>query len=528
LGRLGAALVSVCLLLAGQEVRAGRVFLMGVDGAGWSVIDPMLAEGALPNFAALARDGVTANLETVEPLNSPTVWTSIATGRSPDVHTIKDFFATALDRPVETVFERLAAQGYRVGLYEYLKTWPPRPLPGGFVIPGWTRRDDAITPADAFARAGLASPFVYSLDGLRNRIDFLENSRSELRHKARQWNELVRAFDLQAGAVTFYAVDALGHRFWLDSFPEQFEDAPRAAEPAHRNVIPEAVAGVDAALGEIRGALDPEDVLIVASDHGFQAGDPEGRVWTSSLDEPLAEQGLVPERDAFRFVSQFYVVLIRVQPGPFEARDALTDRLAALLREARSTNGDPLYSVDVLDAVERPADQRRPWTNRLRQWAVRTFARLMFDVEIKTDAHAYVLAWPDADVLDGLWPKGRVVFAGRERPLSDVLFPDGFTGTHHETAVFLAAGGAIGARPDRAELSVLDLAPLVFYLAGAPIPDDLEGQLPEHLIEPEALALRPARTVDATILPTLPPLRAEAGGDEEALLERLKAMGYVQ
>ena len=89
------------------------------------MIDPLIAEGALPHFAALAKDGVSADLATVEPVNSPTVWTSIATGRSPEAHGITNFFDTALDRQVPTVFERLAAGGRRVGLYDYLATWPP-------------------------------------------------------------------------------------------------------------------------------------------------------------------------------------------------------------------------------------------------------------------------------------------------------------------------------------------------------------------------------------------------------------------
>lgn len=518
---------------AAPPAPGGRVVLVGVDGAGWPLLDPLLAEGALPHLAALLRDGGSAELATVEPVNSPTVWTSIATGRSPDVHRIRDFFSTALDRPVPTIFERLAAQGYRVGLYDWLKTWPPQPLPGGFVIPGWTRRDDAVQPPDVFARAGHEPPYRYSNRDLRNRKDYLRETRRELQQKAPQWNALASAFDLQVGAVTFYSVDALAHRFWLDAFPEQFDGATRAPVPAHRGAIREAAIGIDAALGEIRSALAPEDVLILASDHGFQAGDPEGRVWTSSLDGPLAEQGLVPGH-AFRFVGQFYAVVIRVLPGPFEPREALTERLAGLLRDAHSLEGEALYTVDVLDGRERPPGHERTLWNRLRQWGVRTFVRWAFQVDFDTDAHAYVIARSDPDVLDPLWPDGSVVFAGRERPLREILYAESFTGAHHPTAAFAAAGGPIRARAARGALSVLDLAPLVAYLAGAPIPDDLEGRLPEEWIDPEWLATHPPRRVPADELPVLTPLSAtppSEGGPapgEEELLERLRAMGYVR
>ena len=526
-----ASLVPIVFLLLAAPATAGRVVLVGVDGAGWSLIDPLLAEGALPHLASLLKDGASADLATVEPVNSPTVWTSIATGRSPDVHKIRDFFSTGLDRPVPTIFERLAAQGLRVGLYDYLKTWPPRRLPGGFVIPGWTRRDGAVQPPDVFERAGRAPAYRYSNRNLRNRIDFIRSARRELTEKAPQWNALVRAFDPQVGAVTFYSVDALGHRFWLDAFPEQFERAPREPVDEHRGVIREAVVGVDAALGAIRGGLGPDDVLLLASDHGFQAGDPEGRVWTSSLDALLEEEGLVADRDPFRFVGQFFAVVIRVRPGPFESRDALTDRLAGLLRGASSKDGEALYTVDVLDARERPPGHARSLLNRLRQWGVRTFARYAFHVDFGSEAHAFILARPDADVLDPLWPNGRVLFAGKERPIAEILYAEDFNGDHHPTAVFAVAGGPIAANPTRGSLSVLDLAPLIAYLAEAPIPDDLEGRLPIELIDPEYLAAHPPRYVAAAELPILPPLGADAAAPlagEEELLEQLKAMGYVR
>ncbi|MFP8881794.1 MAG: alkaline phosphatase family protein, partial [Myxococcota bacterium] len=94
------------------------VTLIGVDGASWNLIDPMLASGELPNIAALIARGATANLETVEPVTSPVVWTSIATGRSPAAHGVTDFFATRLSIRAPSSFERLAHSGLRVGLYD--------------------------------------------------------------------------------------------------------------------------------------------------------------------------------------------------------------------------------------------------------------------------------------------------------------------------------------------------------------------------------------------------------------------------
>jgi hypothetical protein len=524
-------LLLAAALLTPPAARAGRVVLFGVDGASWSVIDPLIAEGALPHLAALARDGVHAELETVEPVNSPTVWTSIATGRSPSAHGISNFLQTALDRRVPTVFERLAAAGRRVGLYDYLVSWPPTPLPRGFVIPGWTKRDEAVEPRDVFERAGLLPAYRYSLDGLRLRPEYLENARRELAHKAPQWRALAGAFDVEVGAVTFYTVDALSHRFWRDAFPEQFAGDGLAPDPAYRGVIREAMVGIDRALGEVRAGLAPEDVLVVVSDHGFQADDDgDRRIWTSSLGGVLAEQGLVEERDPFRFVSQFYAVAIRVLPGPFEERDALTERLVSAIGELRSLpGGEALYSVDVVDGAARPAGRERPVAARIRQWVVRQAARWMLDLEFGAEAHAWVVARPNGDALDRLWPDGRVASNGSEWPARELAGPDDFSGRHHPTAVFLAAGGPIRKRAERLHLSVLQIAPLLFHVAGEPIPDDLERPLPVHVLDPKWIAAHPARSVPAASLPAPPrPGGAGSEGGDEELRERLRAMGYIR
>jgi hypothetical protein len=221
---------------------------------------------------------------------------------------------------------------------------------------------------------------------------------------------------------------------------------------------------------------------------------------------------------------------VRVQPGPLEERDALTERIAAALREIRAApDGEPLYSVFVLDDGERPPGRERPVGERIRQWVVRQGAWWVFGVEFGTDAHAWVLAQPRAKVLDALWPDGRVVANGSERPVSELAAPDDFTGAHHPTAIFLAAGGPIRAEPARLRLSVLEIAPLLFHLAGEPLPDDLERPLPVKLLDPDWLAAHPPRSVPAASLPAPPrPDGSGAGAGDEALRERLRSMGYIE
>jgi hypothetical protein len=526
--RLAHGAVLVLLLLAACDAGARpRVLLVGIDGGSWPLVDRGIAAGELPNFAALAARGVTAEMATVEPVISPTVWTSIATGRSPAAHGVTDFFRNRTHVRVPTAFERLAARGLRVGLYDYLVTWPPRTLPGGFVIPDWLRRDDRVTPPDVFARAGL-TPYAYSMEGVRTLAEFAANARRETSEKPARFLRLAEVFELDVGAIGFYSVDATGHRFWRAAFPKEF-DAPRSAEEERfAGVIGETLRGVDAALGQLVAALGPDDAVVVVSDHGFQAGSGASPIWSTRLRDRLGALGFDPERDQFVLEGEFFATSFRVLPGPAEKREPTLARLQALLESLRSAGGEPLLDVDVLPIAERPPEAQPSWGRWLRAGAVRHLLDWMYGVELDRPAYAYLLGRPRDAALRAAWPDGEVALGDRRLPLHEIFSLDEFTGTHAETAIFLAAGAPIAHVATRDRVSVLDVAALLFHLSGQPVPDDLEGRVPERLLDPARLAERPVRIVPAVELPGLPPEPAGAAVDDAVLMERLRALGYVQ
>jgi predicted AlkP superfamily phosphohydrolase/phosphomutase len=87
------ALMSVRCSGATSSVRHAkeRVFVMGFDG-----LDPTLARkwmdaGKLPNLKRLADEGTFRTLGSTQPSESPTAWSSFATGVNPGQHNIYDF-----------------------------------------------------------------------------------------------------------------------------------------------------------------------------------------------------------------------------------------------------------------------------------------------------------------------------------------------------------------------------------------------------------------------------------------------------
>ena len=57
-----------------------KVLLVGWDAADWKVIMPLVDAGKMPNLARFLEEGICGNLATLQPVLSPMLWTSIATG----------------------------------------------------------------------------------------------------------------------------------------------------------------------------------------------------------------------------------------------------------------------------------------------------------------------------------------------------------------------------------------------------------------------------------------------------------------
>lgn len=138
----------------------GRVVLFGIDGADWQVIDPLVASGRMPNMARVVREGSHGVLRSMQPSASPSLWTTIATGVSPDRHGIHGFVvgegmeetgpnaetrAAERDptgrnpavRPVTSAMRKapafwniLGRYGHRSGVVGWLVTWPAEPVEG--------------------------------------------------------------------------------------------------------------------------------------------------------------------------------------------------------------------------------------------------------------------------------------------------------------------------------------------------------------------------------------------------------------
>src|ERR1039457_2620672 len=61
----------------GKQARPAPLLVVGWDGGDWKLLDPLMQRGLLPNLSALVARGRTWNLETLNPMISPLIWTTL-------------------------------------------------------------------------------------------------------------------------------------------------------------------------------------------------------------------------------------------------------------------------------------------------------------------------------------------------------------------------------------------------------------------------------------------------------------------
>ena len=126
------------------ETSQPRLFFLGIDGATWTVLGPMLERGELPAFQRLVDEGVSLpRFDTLRITHSPVIWTTVATGRRPADHGIRGFTAelpngdkipvTSSLRKARAIWELANRRGVSTGVIGWWATWPAEEVDGYMV-----------------------------------------------------------------------------------------------------------------------------------------------------------------------------------------------------------------------------------------------------------------------------------------------------------------------------------------------------------------------------------------------------------
>lgn len=327
--RAGVALALLAIALAGcrssptsnapnkPSGKSGpRILLLACDGIEWNVVLPLLKAGDMPNLEALMKRGVFGTLRTYAPAKSPVIWTTVATGKTPEKHGITNFFKsgtngesipfTSADRRTKALWNILSDAGRTCVTIGWWNTFPVEPVRGCLVAQTNTMEDFRV-------RGIVKNTLVRGVEGqvfpperqneLLTLVDDVERELPDLLRRyfgdvvpvgspmnVQSWNAsawAVRADeayrriasklldeidDADLFTVYFGTTDVVGHRFWRFYEPRAFRHVPLPeAVRAMKDIIPNAYRHLDALIGELVRRVGDSTNIMVVSDHGMHA-----------------------------------------------------------------------------------------------------------------------------------------------------------------------------------------------------------------------------------------------------------------
>lgn len=498
-----------------------KLLVVGIDGATWSVVDPLIARGELPQLKRLRDIGASGTMQAFRyMLNSALLWTSINSGKLPEKHGIEFFGATATDVRCKRTWDLLEEHGWRVGVCGELVTWPPRQI-NGFLVPDLFALGPETYPAELrflqeialgqkngeatkqripgaalrqLVRYGVrpkttaASAAFLARRKLRAHEPFLSWFWRKALLQPRLYTDvaaqLTKGLQLDYLSFHFHTTDTLSHRYWRYWDPTAFEDVDQEEVERYSDVIPAAYREADRTLGRLLSLAGPETTIVVVSDHGFK-------------------------------------------PIPYGQNYQYTLKLEYLMRLLDLTTGDTVPARLGPEHVFYLKDSSRKGAvaNLLSSVRIDSIDEPLFDVREGDGFVSFVLADRGRDLVGCSFTAsfGTFVF--------DDLFEDrGFvdSGTHHPDGIIIMAGNGVRRGQSLEPVSPLDVSPTLLTLAGIPVPRDMDGRVLSEALTEEFLSRHPITYCDSYESgDRLAPDGAIESEESDVVLERLKALGYL-
>lgn len=370
-------------------VRSGiRVLVIGLDGADWDRMDPMIREGRLPNIAGLVSGAARGRTALERPPLSPLLWTTVATGRFPDRHGILDFVerdpatgriipVTGRGRRVKALWNCVDDAGLESATIGWWATWPAEQVRGVMVSDRWSyslvslpedlRAGGIISPPSMQAEidAERVDPATLTAADLRRFLPLDQELRALLEgggesgaagveHPLLHLRRIVAATQsVEAAAsrilasrspdltlVYFEGIDEVGHRFARYETPA-LPGVSRLEARRYGGVLDAFYRYQDEVVGRLLKAAGPKTTVVLLSDHGFARG----------AERPLEDPADLSGRAALWHVGSGILVLAgdpftRARLGEARLVDVAPTILAVLgLPVAEDLDGGPLMAA---------------------------------------------------------------------------------------------------------------------------------------------------------------------------------------
>ena len=564
-----------------------KVLIVGLDAATFDLIIPWIAEGKLPNLAALMKEGAWGKLASILPPITPPAWTSFMTGKNPGKHGIFHFleaqpgsyelrYLNAGSRRTKTIWRMLNDAGFTVGTMNIPFTYPPEHL-NGFQISGMdtpSEKSPFIHPPELRSElVGLLGRFELELRylGFMSTDVRREQVLSEMEQLDDQWLRaslyLMEKRPADVMMFTFMSIDTVQHYFWQYMDREHHLYDPAAAQRFGDAVL-HVYQRLDDAVGQLLKKTSGNTSVFVVSDHG--GGPTSDRV--IYLNRYLAQLGLLhycrDERSAVKKLVQKLVrsvYLSLIASLSHHAKSRLANLFPAFRKWFESTatsfteidwGRTKAYCTEVL------ASPPSIWINLkgvkpsgiVEQSEYEPLLKLISDKlkELKDprtnepvikrifrrdEIFNGPFTYEAADLILDWWETSNFSTSPSlpdhsDEPAVEICERKPATsaewgGTHRRDGILIVQGTPFKKGVQIHGARLIDMAPTILHLMGQPVPEDMDGRVLQDLFEPAFIEQNPVRAGGSA--DSEGKQEAQYSAEEAAIVEeRLKALGYIE
>jgi predicted AlkP superfamily phosphohydrolase/phosphomutase len=554
-----------------------KVLFIGLDGATFDVLDPLMDKGLMPRLKQFIAEGIRGPLETTIPPITPTAWVSWMTGKNPGKHGVFEFLlrrkgSGALpDTPVNSrsrdglpFWDLLGQMGKQAIVTNVPCTYPPSMVNGVMISDFLTprgRRDFTYPESlieEVEGRFGPYELYITEVYTPGNVDKILDQLFTELDYKTKVNRYLMEQYGWDVFATHYWGTDRFQHELWhlLDETHPLFN---RKERDAHIGRIHEYWHAVDSTLGELFDDVGDSATVYMGSDHGFG---PIARflcfnVW-------LIDQGLlVLKRDA---MTLFKRAIFRLGLTPDLAyRSAMKMGFAHLRLSVGVTNRSKLMKLaNMLMLSLEDVD----WSRTV-AFSKGNYGQIFINLRGR-DVHGIVE--PGAEyqkVMAEVIEKLRALGDEANRPLIGPIWrredlytgphideaPDiqflpsdmtnkplgtldltsnkfitpvyGNSGDHRMHGIMLGRGPELrrGARVEGAR--IIDFAPTILHSFGVEIPSDMDGRGLAEIFTPAYMAEHSVMMSEAVEYEAPETAGAMTDEESEEIRQRLRGLGYL-
>lgn len=555
-----------------EQVRK-RVVFVGIDGATWEIIEPMVAEGRLPNLAAMMREGSYGPLRSTYPPNSSLAWSSFLTGVDPGKHGVfffREQCPGSYKRPVisfdsiqaPSIFNLASAAGRKVVSAWMPLTYPPEQI-NGVMIAGLLTPDaqaDFITPksvrAELEKRHGRIPSdnepeLLFHTADAEQALNCLLETTDKITEVA---IDLLEREDPDLFVVVFRGVDLASHQSWCFQDPAWARKNPAAAA-RQRHVLGMVYERVDAALGRIvavAAELEGEVSVGVCSDHGFGAISHRFFInkWLIDNGWLVLKKGsggfgrlrLLLEKKWAGLMRRTGIAKKRMQRGKGIGRDpeaAIRDMIDWSQTRAWSSfsGGEDIVLVNLKGREPEGIVEPGAEYEDLRSEIIVALEKVRGDdgTQLITKAYRREDLWSGPQL--HLAPD--IQYITHETSVNSCANPlhprvsepavEGRPAMHRIDGVYLWKGaGVFRAGAKEKGPRITDMAATIMHLLGLPVDDHMDGVVMEQCFEADWLRRNPVQMRHGTVVLSPRVVAASTTDDDEKLIETMRALGYME